>query len=337
MTKFAFVLLGVALALATSSARGDGRRIALLHGDPELQRALSLALSAWDVETVPFDLQLSEGSDWEVRVEAARLARNVSVDAIVWVSSTARGSRLAVYDALTGELIVRDLPELPPFASTTAAALALSVKTALRPSVEQESGQRSDLPARKPRALVPSPAPAEVSASPGVRASFRALANVTWVEAGKPEARWGLGGTRWFDASHRWGAGLALSSGLGVDFDTAGVVGRYRDWTVGIGGEWRWLEAGAVSSSFGLGAGLRAATLDGTLSDNRRLAFTRYNPSLDAAVRLDVRFAGTWFVGLDVSSCFFVRYQRFLLAGRTVFAPYRLSPSAGASLGIEIF
>ena len=127
MTKLAFLLLSFALVLTSASARGAGRRVALVNGDPELQRALALALAAWDVETVPLDLQLSEEPEPAARALAADLALRLQLEGVVWVSPAPQGSRLAVFDSHTGELTVRDLPEVPPFSSATAASLALSV------------------------------------------------------------------------------------------------------------------------------------------------------------------------------------------------------------------
>lgn len=334
MTKLAFVLLGLVLVLATAPARGAGRRIALLRGDPELQRELTLALSAWDIETVPLDLQLSE-SDAEACLQAAELTRNLHLEAVVWLSLIAEGSRLAVFDAHTGELTVRNLREVPPFASTTAAGLALSVKTALRPSVEPAS---EPPPPRAPAPERRRPKPAvRVSAPPSARASLRAILDVAWVADNQAEPRLGLGTTLWFGQRRYLGAALRLSAGSGVDVNASGFAGRFRDLTLALGGEWRWLNAGSVSSAFDLGATLRAAILDGTLSGNNEIAVLRYDPGVAAAFRLDVRLAGAWFFGIDVSSCFFTRYQRFLVAGQPVFAPFRLSPSVGASLGIALF
>lgn len=339
MTKLAFVLLSCALVLATASARGAGRRIALLHGDPELQRALALALAAWDVETVPLDLQLNEEPDSAARVQAAELAARLRLEGVVWVSSTPEGSRLSVFDSHTGELTVRNLEEVPPFASTTAASLALSVKTALRPSVEQALEPASVAPAR--RALLPQtrrPARADRAfAPPSPRASLRAMFDVAWLARDKVAPHVGLGTTLWLGSRRRWGTTLQLSLGTGVDVNAPELVARYRDFSIGLGGQWRWLDAGSVSSSFVLGGALRAASLDGTWSEDRSIAVTRYNPAGVAAFQLELRVAGPWLVGLELSACLLARYQRFLVADRPVFAPYRLTPSAGASLGAALF
>ncbi|HYQ26732.1 MAG TPA: hypothetical protein VER04_05910 [Polyangiaceae bacterium] len=337
MRKLAFLLLGFALVLSTASARAAERRVALLQGDPELQRALALALAAWDVETLPLDLRLSEESDEEARARALELARDLHLEGIVWISLTAQGSRLAVFDAHTGELTLRSVPERPPFASTTAASLALSVKTALRPSVELGM----EPPPPQPPPAPPPPRTAERAlpgrARPSERLWVRTSVNAEWLAETKVQARWALATTLWLGARRRLGAELRLSGGAGVDIDTPELSGHYRDLSVGLGGEWRWLAAGAVSSAFGLGAGLRVATLEGALADGSAIANTRYNTSLDASFRLEVRVVGGWFVGLDASTCFFLGYQRFLVAGQPVFAPFRLSPSAGVSLGIALF
>lgn len=338
MTKLGIVLLSFALMLTSVSARAAGRRIALVRGDPELQRALSVALAPWDVETVPVDAAWSEESEAAARVKAAELASTLHLEGVVWVSPALQGSRLAVFDAHTGELTLRSLPERSPFASTTAASLALSVKTALRPSVEPVSE-----PPREPRpAPVPVPprppraAAVRASALPSARVSLRAVLGVAWVAERTAETRWGLGTTLWIGSRRRWGVALRPSVGS-ASVDAAGLDARYRDLTLGLGGELRWLDAGPLSSAFLLGASLRAATLAGTLSDHSHVSIVRYNPSVDAGFRLDARVAGPWFVGLDVAVVLFPRYQRFLVAGQPVFAPFRLSPSAGASLGVALF
>jgi hypothetical protein len=335
--KLAFLLLGLALVLSTASAQGAGRRIALLQGDPELQRALALALAAWDVETIPLDARLSDDLDAQVRAEAAELARSLHLEGIVWVSLTSQGSRLAVFDAHTGELTLRSLAERPPFASATAASLALSVKTALRPSVEIAIEQPlQSRPAPSPPSPKPT-RPAFVPVARSQRVSLRGILGVDWLAQKKGEARLGLATTLWLGPRRQLGAAMRLSLGSGVDVETPELSGRYRDFALGLGGEWRWLTAGAVSSAFGLGAALRAAILDGGLSDGSQFAIKRYNPSLDADFRLDVRVADGLFLGLDLSTCFFLNHQRFLVLGRPVFSPFRLSPGAGVSLGISLF
>jgi len=338
--KLAFVLLGFALVLCSASAHAAGRRVALLHGDPELQRALALALAAWDVETLPLDVRLSEESQVEASVGAAELARSLHLEAIVWVSPTFDGSRLTVFDAHTGELTARSLPERPPFASTTAASLALTVKTVLRPSVELPT-EPPPSPSPSPPVVPQQPAKSEATvASPSARSArvwVRTSLGAEWLARQEVQARWALATTLWLGPRRRLGAALRVSGGVGVDVDTPELSGRYRDLAFGLGGEWRWLDAGAVSSAFGLGAGLRAATLGGTLSDGSPVAVTRYNASLDTDFRLDLHVTRGVFVGLDLSGCFFLRYQRFLMLGQPVFAPFRFSPSAGVSLGIALF
>lgn len=337
MAKLAFVLLSVTLVLTSASARGAGRRIALLHGDPELQRALALALAAWDVETIPLDLRLTEELAAEARVQAAELARTMHLEGVVWVSPGLQGSRLVVFDAHTGELTVRTFPELPPFANTTAAGLALSVKTALRASVEpsdqQPSGpQRLPVPPPEPRRTGPA-----VSALPSARVSLRGMLDSAWVADGKLQARWGLGTTLWLGPIRHLGVALRLLAGSGVDVSAPEIEGQYRDLTLGLGGEWRWLNAGAVSSALGLGAALRGATLDATLSDSSHVSVARYNLGVEATFGLSVRVVGPLFVGIQASSIFFARYQRYFVEGEPVFAPFRLSPSAGVSLGVALF
>ena len=182
---------------------------------------------------------------------------------------------------------MRNVPERPPFASTTAASLALSVKTALRPSVELATeppppAVTSGFLAAAQTVERPLPVPAALSE----RVSMRASLDAEWLAEKQLQARWGLATALWLGPGRRLGAELRLSGGAGVDIESPQLSGGYRDWALGLGAEWRWLAAGALSSTFGLGAGLRTAFLDGTLADGSPIAITRYNTSLDANFRL---------------------------------------------------
>lgn len=112
-------------------AREPTRRVVLLEGEPALERALSTALGPWG-------MALSRAPDGVAEAlplgseQAAALARRMRADALVWLELSARERKLWVYDGDSGVLSARDVPST--LDETRAAALALSVKTELRPT-----------------------------------------------------------------------------------------------------------------------------------------------------------------------------------------------------------
>src|SRR5687768_10143644 len=133
------------------TAWADPRRVAVLRADHELLRAVSLALSPWGIETIGSDAALPKSSQPEAVQAASRLARQLRVEAIVWITSMEDGSLLWVFDLRTGDVTARVLPETPPFDGAAAAAVALSVKTVLRSSVVAPPEERFGAPSTSPR------------------------------------------------------------------------------------------------------------------------------------------------------------------------------------------
>ena len=187
----------MALSSATSVAAESQRRIAVLKPDSELLRAISLSLSVWDVETIPSDAPPPQSSQPEAVEGASSIARQLRVEAVVWMSSTDGGSLVWVFDARAGDVTTRMLADKPPFDSAAAAAVALSVKTVLRASVVAPPAERFGARA----AAAPKAARANVSShssSGGRRAGLRSeqtalratLAAVAWIAAAK---RLGIG------------------------------------------------------------------------------------------------------------------------------------------------
>src|SRR5690606_18750040 len=78
---------------------------------------------------------LPQSSQPEAVRAAARLASQLQVEALVWVTPFEQGSLLCVFDVGTGDMTTRMLNESPRFNSAASAAHALTVKTVLRASV----------------------------------------------------------------------------------------------------------------------------------------------------------------------------------------------------------
>src|SRR6187455_2733000 len=110
------------LLFVTTALGSHERRIVVLQPDEELLRAVGLSLSAWGIETTQSDATPPEPSQPEAVQAASRLARELGVEAVVWVSSADQGSLLWVFDARAGDVTTRLLTETPPFDSAGAAA-----------------------------------------------------------------------------------------------------------------------------------------------------------------------------------------------------------------------
>jgi hypothetical protein len=329
------VLLACLSVLACSlTAQAAERRVALVQGDPELQRALTLALAAWDVETIASDAELPQPAQPQAVMQAAALARQLGVDGVVWISASAEGSVLWVFDAHTGEATTRVLTESPPFGSATAAGVALSVKTALRTSVEP--GQPKLEPS--PPADVPAPAPAIEPRRERERVTLKVGGEAQFVADGAAQARLTLSSVVWLSESPRLGVGLALAGGDGVAVSTPSFVGRYRDLSFGPGLHLRLLSRKILAASVFVGGALHAALLDGTVvPDATDAAVKRYNLSVDGGAQLDFRLGAGFYVGLAAQAAYLPAYQRYLVDGAPVFSPWRLTASAGGHCGVELF
>jgi hypothetical protein len=308
------------------------RRVALVQGDPELERALTLALAAWDVETIRSNAALPQSAQPQAMLQAAALAHELRVDGVVWISQSAEGSVLWVFDARTGEATTRVLTESPPFESATAAGVALSVKTALRTSVEP--GQQ------RPREPPVSDAPGPVAEPPRERerVTLKVGGEAHFIADDSMQARLTLSSVVWLTESPRLGVGLALAGGDGVKVSTPGFVGRYRDLAFGPALHLRLLSRRVIAASVFVGGALHAALLDGVVvPDATDAAVKRYNLSVDAGGQLDFRLGAGVYVGASAQAAYLPAYQRYLVEGTPVFSPWRLTASAGGHCGVELF
>jgi hypothetical protein len=325
------MLLALVSALSPAlSAHASERRVALVQGDAELLRALTLALSAWDVETVPSQAELPEPAQPQAARQAAALARELGVDAVVWISQSAEGAVLWVYDARSGEATTRVLTESPPFSGASAAGVALSVKTALRASVEPPSSP-------PPKALVvprPSARPHERGRE---RVTLKLAAQAHLIAEERAAARFGLGSVLWLTARPRLGLGLELSGGEAVSIASASFAGSYRDLAFGSALHLRLLARERLAASLFAGGALHAALLSGSVTGEAQQAVVkRYNLSVDAGAQLDLRLGAGVFIGLSGQVSYLPAYQRYLVQGAPVFAPWPLSVSAGGHGGVEL-
>jgi hypothetical protein len=318
---------GLALLATPRVGHAAERRIAVLRADAELNRAIALSLSPWGVDTLNSDAALPESSLPQALRQAVKLAGQLRVDAVVWVSTSDDGSLLWVYDARTDKITTRVLEDAPPFESSRAAAIALSVKTVLRASVVAPPLERFG--ASPPPAL-PLRKAERVALETGVDARF--------VAAGKVEPRLSLGGMLWLMPGRWLGIGLAFSEGPGVRVDTPTYRGGYSERSLGSSLQARWLNGPRLRAATPVGVSARAAVLEGNLSeDASHSEVRRWNWSLDAGTRLDVKLGGGAYVGVGVQASYLVAYQRYLVRGTPVFSVWPVAVALGAHCGVDVF
>ncbi len=315
--------------LRTASVAAEGQhRIVVLGSDEELFRAISLSLSPWNVETIRSEVAPPPPSQPEAVEGASELARQLGVGAVVWVSRAERGSLVWVFDARTGDVTTRILAETPPFDSSAAAAVALSVKTVLRSSVVAPPAERFG--ARLP------PVPIEPPRAEPIFA-LELGASGHWVAEGQAEVRATLGQVAWVAAGRRFGVSLEWSYGPGLSIDEAGFRGRYREIVAGGGARFRWLHEPDVSAAVALGGAVHWARLEGTLVESSlERTVNRVNASLDVEANVDVHF-GRFYVGALLGAAYTPTYQRYLVEGAPVFSPWPVVVSLGGYGGVELF
>lgn len=327
MCRIARLLLAVALCLSALPGWAAERRVALLRGDDELERALALALSAWQVETIPLDEDVPASAQPRAMEQASELARRLHLDGVVWISEAAEGSLLWIYDARSGETTTRVLAERPPFQSATAAGVALSVKTALRASFEPPPPATSPIPAPTPRAPEP----------PSPRVALKVALDAQLVAERTARPWFSFGSVVWLGRRRSYGAGLQFGASPALNIEGATFAGRFRELSLGPTLEVRLLDTARISISGLLGAGVQASLLDGTLAkDGARVEATRYHVRVDVGGQLDFRLGGGPFLGLHAQAAYFIGYDRYLVDGQPVFAPWRVVPSSGAHFGVEL-
>ncbi len=306
-------------------ARAAERRIALLQADPELRRAIALSLSPWGVDTVQSDVALPEASLPRALLQAVQLARQLGVDAVVWVSTSHDGSVLWVYDTRTEKITTRVLEGTPPFESSRAAAIALSVKTVLRASVVAPPAERFG--ATKP---TPARTPDRFALESGLEAWFPAQ------RAAVP--RLSLGGVLWLTPGRWLGAGLAFSASRDFEVRADGFRGHYREQSLASELRLRFADQRLLAASAWLGAALHVAALEGALTaDSAAIEVHRVNASFDAGLRVDLKLRGAAYLGLDAQAGYLAGYQRYLVDGAPVFSLWPVALAAGGHCGVALF
>jgi hypothetical protein len=252
----------LAAALASLSvakaASAESRSVAVVAPDPQLLRALDVALAPWGTnitEVHPIESPTAMAPD-----RARAIARETRADVVLWVSADGGHQTVWIYDVASDHVSSRRVEATPPFDPTTAAAVALSVKALLRSTVVAPLPERT------------APVSEEPSWALGVSAGFADhLTEVAGHVTQGPEGRFGLHASVWpAIVSHELGVVLDASIGTGVDvqvpaqnYNFTYTLHEY-EFEVGVGARL------AASPTFALEPSLSAAVvliqLDGTLT-----------------------------------------------------------------------
>jgi hypothetical protein len=242
--RLSFLSALVTCLVVSWGVAAEPARLALVDPDPELDRAVRVALSAWGTGVVEVRLA-GPGSTMPGSAERARaLARRYGTLAVVWISRSEDGYALWMYDVSEDRVVARRLATPPPFDDATAASVALAVKTLLR---------QSAVPPPAERAIVP-------SSKRVLRAKVFGGVRPTATVPGSTEARFGAGVAAWprFGLDPlALGIGAEVSAGPGVPVRDPTFVGRWTETVVQVGPTFRLTMVSdfdlSLEPSFGMG------------------------------------------------------------------------------------
>ena len=313
----AAALAAVACFGLARAAVAAGHRVAAVDPDPQVARALDVALSPWDVTLVEVHLE-SPGATMPIALDRARaIARGVDAEVVVWVSSADDGYAVWIYDSASDHASARKLEQSPPFDGPTAAGVALSVKTLLRGTVVAPPTERFG--------AGPGERPWHIGLSAGV--SSRTNASVPL------EPRFGLQASGW---ARYWGAVLEVETGAGTHPASPALLGTLTDSAVRIALAARWPLSTAVAIEPSLGGAVHWEHFD-VVSDASTASIDRLDGAFEPRLAVDFGLIGgrvhlaPW-VGASVLT----RWQRFRVQDALVFelAPVALQAALCAEVAL---
>ena len=337
MVRSTAAVLGLLLVLLLG-ARGAAAtqpRIAVLQPDEELLRAVSLALSAWGLQTLRSDASFPSSTLPEAVRLASHLAQQLEVEALVWVTRLEQGSLIWVFDAATGDMTMRRLPESSPFDSAAAAAVALSVKTALRSTAVAPPSERlvsrDGLPTERAETQHTS-----LQANRAATVELGAVGHWFARDALALELR--LAGSLWFRTERDLGLSLGASWSPGLAIESPAYRGRYRDFNAFGRACYRPIQTSIVVTTVALGGALHWTALDGTLiSDGSERGVQRVSASVDLEASIATSLSGPFYLGAVFGGSYLPAYPRYLVAGEPIFSPAQVTAYLGAFSGVALF
>lgn len=318
----------VVMALVAKARDGQGaqHRVAVIDAEAPVVHALDVALSPWDV-AIDEHAIAPPGATMPMAVERAReLAHETDADAVVWLSTSAGGHALWVYDADSDRADARPLPSGPPFDETTAAGIALSVKTVLRSTVIAPPRERFG-------------AVSEPNRDPTFRFD---LGFGTAARGGNPamfEPRGGVGLSIWPSGLRRHlGVIMGFEGGSGVHVSSDRFTATVLDLSgrIALATSWRFGRLLAIEPS--LGAGAHTILIDGfVIADGVTRSVERVDVAVEPRLALDLAvFAGRVHVAPWFGLAYMTRSQEILVHGVSVYDPSPLVVEAALRLSIGV-
>lgn len=327
-------------------------RLLLIGAPQELASALRTALSPWGVSVRRLDSRRARSTLRRSAAPKNALARELGADALIWLEVDATGRRLGLYDATSDTTTTRHVPP-GRLDDREAAALALSIKTALRgvPAEPPDTTLGHDAPPSAPAPVDvgarPSASPAEEPVEPAL-ALARGAALQLVLGAGLRSGVLPLERAQLrYDAEVRWLPALLagdvtalwlaarLDTGTPTSVTTSGFRGEYSQLGFGLGfGVTRRLH-GVVDVGGQVAASLDHASLTGTLlSDSSAASQSRLGASLH--LRPEVAFAlGPLALLLQPALAATARAQRYRADGAAVLETGHISWRLGAGLRLN--
>jgi hypothetical protein len=309
MPRLARALAVLALALVSSTARADHRRVALVNANDALERQVRIALSAWELDVRRVEWQSMSAAMPNAAHEARQIADAVSVDAVVWISATSTGYALWIYDAGDDQVVTRPLAQGEPATTEDAASVALTVKTLMRSSTVAPPNERiGAVPEAKGGPLGLFRAEAD--------AGGRALAS----DAAGAELRFGLGAVWWPRLlGQRAGLAFAANAGPRAAIKKDLFTGRFLDIVFSPSLRAHFALGGRFALEPGLGVSVHLMMLDGAAQARvDPVREVRVDPSLDGSFLVSYALGRSVDVGLRAMGAYLVRYQVYKVLGMQV-------------------
>jgi hypothetical protein len=340
------VRLGV-LALAAAMATAGGaaadepvRRVVMVSAPAGLESAVEAALAAW-----PIQVTSAAGDPGPTMPAAGDKARAIGqatgAGAVVWLASDGTGHAVWVLDVESGHVTARRLAQGPPFDDLAAAAVALTIKTLLRhsqvvPVMERYGVEEARRELRAEAVARPSQPPARESP---LRLETLVGARVRPTEAGDVELRLGAG-ARWVPSwfGGRGSAIARIRSGAGTGLNEESFVGRYTDVETSLAVAARILARGRYALVPSAGASLHFTSIDGSIrSQGTRGRAARVNPSLDAALAIEIQVGQLVRVSVGGELSYALRRQAYLVGGDPVFTLPTIESEFAAVVSVPLY
>jgi hypothetical protein len=297
--------LVVASLVAGARPALAAHRVAAVDSSAELARALTVALSPWDVDIVQVDAPLPDQPTPVDRQRAIAIAHEAGADVVLWISATDDGSAVWIYEAASDRMRVRALRARKPYDAPTAAAVALAVKALLDDGTV---------------ARVPESAPPGAGRAAAWSVGVALGAALHGWSSSPVEARFGAGASVWPSVFGGYVGLLAEASG-GSGFGASSRVARLDlvDTALRVALGLRLPLTQAIALQGSAGAGAHLFVLGGTLAqDGTSIGKARVDGAFEPRLGVDAHLGGTrihiqpW-VGLSLLT----RWQHFRVHGIT--------------------